>query len=98
VYTLIEPSFWKDTYLKYTKVKKIIHTLPGYVSDALIEGAAGNALPSERRKIDIGYRGRRLEFYMGKGSQEKYEIGVVFKEKAVETVVWKSMVPIYRGM
>jgi hypothetical protein len=84
VYTLIEPSFWKDTYLKYTKVKKIIHTLPGYVSDALIEGAAGNALPSERRKIDIGYRGRRLEFYMGKGSQEKYEIGVVFKEKAVE--------------
>jgi hypothetical protein len=84
VYTLIEPSFWKDTYLKYTKVKKIIHTLPGYVSDALIERAAGNVVPSERRGIDIGYRGRRLEFYMGKGSQEKYEIGVVFKEKAVE--------------
>jgi hypothetical protein len=40
------------------------------------------SLPSEKRKVDIGYRGRRLEYYMGKGAQEKYEIAVKFREKA----------------
>lgn len=84
VYTLIEPTYWKDTYLKYTKVPKIIYNLPGYVSDVLIEEAFRGNLPSERRKVDIGYRGRRLEFYMGKGSQEKHEIAIGFKKKAKE--------------
>jgi hypothetical protein len=30
------------------------------------------------RKIDIGYRARKLPFYMGKGAREKYEVAVGF--------------------
>jgi hypothetical protein len=48
----------------------------------MVETARKFFVPDERRTIDVGYRGRNLEYYMGKGAQEKYEIGVKFKEKA----------------
>lgn len=82
VFTLIEPPFFKSTYNKYTDVPKLIYCLPGYVSDSVVETARKFFVPDERRTIDVGYRGRNLEYYMGKGAQEKYEIGVKFKEKA----------------
>jgi hypothetical protein len=82
VFTLVEPSFFKHTYKKYTDVSKLVYCLPGYVSDSMVETARKLHVPDERRTIDVGYRGRNLEYYMGKGAQEKYEIGVKFKEKA----------------
>jgi hypothetical protein len=48
----------------------------------MLAAASRDYKPDEKREIDIGYRGRKLEYYMGKGSQEKYEIAVKFKEKA----------------
>jgi hypothetical protein len=82
IYTLLETAYFGEVYQKYTSVKKLVYTLPGYVSDGLI--ALGHTMTkSEKdRKIDIGYRGRRLFIYMGKGSQEKHEIGVKFLEQA----------------
>lgn len=82
VYTLVEPPYFKDTYQRYTSVPKLVSHIPGYVSDHLVERAQRVTLPDEKRKIDIGYRGRRLKYYMGKGSQEKYEIAVRFRKKA----------------
>lgn len=79
IYTLLEPDYFKDTYLKYTKSQKIINTIPGYVSDTLIETAREKRIPDLKRSIDIGYRARPLEFYMGKGAQEKHEIGLRFR-------------------
>jgi hypothetical protein len=44
--------------------------------------AAQIAKPDEERGIDIGYRGRSLLPYMGKGAREKAEIGTGFSERA----------------
>ncbi|MCK4394320.1 hypothetical protein KAX17_15575 [Candidatus Bipolaricaulota bacterium] len=82
VYTLVEPAYFKATYEKYTSVSKLVHHIPGYVSDRLVDIARQETLPDEERKIDIGYRGRKLKYYMGKGGQEKYEIAVRFLERA----------------
>jgi hypothetical protein len=82
VFTLVEPDFFKETYQKYTDVPRLVYCIPGYVSDGMLEAGQRYFVSDENRGIDIGYRGRNLEYYMGKGALEKYEIGVEFKEKA----------------
>ncbi|MBL7069131.1 MAG: hypothetical protein ISS34_04665 [Candidatus Omnitrophica bacterium] len=83
IYTLIKPEYFKDVYRKYTSVSKIIHIpFSGYVSEELIRSAKSIVSPDSKRKIDIGYRGRELAFYMGKGAREKYDIAAGFRERA----------------
>ncbi|MFX0093039.1 MAG: hypothetical protein ACFFBD_14875 [Candidatus Hodarchaeota archaeon] len=82
VFTLVESHFFKDTYEKYTSVPRLVYCLPGYVSDSMLVASSKYYWPDEKRTIDIGYRGRKLDYYMGKGAQEKYEIAVKFREKA----------------
>ena len=82
VYTLVEPANWPQTYGKYTKVENLVYNVPGYVSDDLVRHAAETAKPDEEREIDIGYRGRTLLPYMGRGSQEKARIGTGFLDHA----------------
>jgi hypothetical protein len=83
VYTLLEPQYFKEVYEKYTHVPRIIYTLPGYVSDHLVETARDITKPFHERTIDIGYRARQLSFYMGKGAQEKNRIGAEFRKCAI---------------
>jgi hypothetical protein len=80
VYTLLEPAFFKDVYGRYTRVSKILYTLPGFVSDDLVRVAAAATKPVTERTVDVGYRARQLSFYMGKGAQEKHQIGFEFKK------------------
>lgn len=75
VHTLVEPAHWSHVYQKYTHVPSFVYNIPGYVSDDLLALAEVIVRPDEEREIDIGYRGRTLPFYMGRGSQEKAEIG-----------------------
>jgi len=82
VYTLLEPEQWPAVYRKYTSVPKLVYGIPGYVSEDLVRHAARVAKPDEEREIDIGYRGRTLLPYMGRGSQEKAEIGTRFRDLA----------------
>jgi len=82
VYTLVEPQQYKDTYQKYTRVPKLVNYIPGYVSENMVELAGKFYRPDAKRRIDVGYRGRQLPFYMGRGSQEKTDIAIRFKEKA----------------
>jgi len=82
VYTLLEPREWDRVYRRHTGVPKLVYTIPGYVSDDLVARAAAITVPDERREIDIGYRTRTLPFYMGRGAQEKAEIGRGFVERA----------------
>lgn len=84
VYTLLEPLYFTDVYQKYTNVPKLVYNLTGYVSDGLVILAQKLTKPDQEREIDIGYRGRRLPFYMGKGAQEKHEIAVGFREYATD--------------
>jgi hypothetical protein len=82
IYTLLKPEHFPKVYSKYTKVKRIIYTIPGYVSDELIELGKKLCKPDEERKIDIGYRGRQLEFCMGKGAREKTDIASMFRKRS----------------
>lgn len=79
VYTCLDPQYHKDVYYKYTKVKHVEYYIPGYVSNTMISIASRFQRPITQRPIDIGYRARRLDFYMGKGAQEKHEIGLEVK-------------------
>ncbi len=81
VYTLLQPKYFDDTYRKNTRVPKLISHLPGYVSEPLSEAASRFAKSDQDRAIDIGYRGRKLEYYMGKGAQEKYDIAIGFQRR-----------------
>jgi hypothetical protein len=82
VYTLLEQEYFEDTYLRHTSVSKLVPNLPGYASQEMVTGAQHHCKPDRERTIDIGYRGRRLPYYMGRGSQEKHLIGVEFKQRA----------------
>ncbi|MHB8693433.1 MAG: hypothetical protein ACYDHH_19530 [Solirubrobacteraceae bacterium] len=82
VYTLVEPEHWSRVYGKYTNVPKLVYTIPGYASDALSEQAGNLTKPDAERTIDIGYRGRTLPPYMGRGAQEKADIGRRVLERA----------------
>lgn len=82
VYTLVEPQYHDLVYGRHTRGPRLIYTIPGYVSDQLVETAARRSIPDVDRRIDVGYRGRSLPFHMGRGSQEKREIGGRFAEMA----------------
>jgi hypothetical protein len=83
IYTLIEPPYFKDFYLKYTNTTRIYYTIPSYVSDDLVQIGKQLSKEEKEKSIDIGYRGRKLPwFYTGKGSQEKAEIAIKFAELA----------------
>jgi hypothetical protein len=82
VYTLIEPEYFQQVYQQHTRVPKLIYTIPGYVSDDLVALGRRFTKPDGDRRIDIGYRGRKLSPYMGQGSQEKYDIAVRFHRHA----------------
>jgi hypothetical protein len=82
VYTLVEPAYFKDTYRKFTRVRKLVNCIPGYVSEDLIAVAGRWTKPDRDRRIDIGYRARPLDYYMGKGAQEKAGIAIEFVRRA----------------
>ncbi len=85
VFTHIEPAYFSQVYGRYTNVPRLEYNLPGYVSEELLAAARRHARPAESRPIDVGYRGRPLPLYWGRGSQEKAEIGVRFAELAAGT-------------
>jgi hypothetical protein len=78
---LTEPEFPK-VYGARTQVPRLVTTLPGYVSDALLEAARRYAKSEADRRIDVGYRGRPLAPNMGRGALEKTEIALRFRERA----------------
>jgi len=82
VFTLLEPDNWNTVYRKRTSVKRFHHTLTGYVDDGLVELAKRLGKPDRERRIDVGYRARKLPFRMGKGGQEKAAIAVKFESRA----------------
>jgi hypothetical protein len=82
VYTLVEPAYFHATYKKYTSVPKLVSHIPGYVSEGLLKAAEKFGKRDQDRTIDIGYRGRPLEIYMGKAAQEKSGIAIGFLERA----------------
>ncbi len=81
VYTCVEQQYHHLVYGKYTSANHIFTYIPGYVSSALPGIAEKFKIPFEQREIDVGYRARRLAYYMGKEAQEKHTIGLEFSER-----------------
>jgi hypothetical protein len=82
VYTCLEPSEFDKVYGRYTRVPKLVTNVPGYVPAELPEIGRRFTVPDEQRTVDVGYRGRPLPAYLGRGAMEKHEIGVRFGELA----------------
>jgi hypothetical protein len=56
-----------------------INVLTGYVPEALL---SRSALPYSERRIDVGYRARKVPPWLGELGQEKYRIGKKFRDEA----------------
>jgi hypothetical protein len=56
-----------------------INVLTGYVPEALLSRAV---LPYSVRPVDVGYRARKVPFWLGELGQEKYAIGKKFRDDA----------------
>jgi hypothetical protein len=82
VYTCLEPSEFPKVYGRYTSVSELVSNFPGYVSEKIVEAGRRYTVPFERRTVDVGYRGRTLPAYLGRGAIEKHDIGVRFRELA----------------
>ncbi len=82
VYSCLELGDAHKVYGARTKVRHLHNTIPGYVSDDLIAQAERLTIPDDQRPFDIGYRGRQLAYYMGRGGQEKYIIGLEVLNRA----------------
>lgn len=82
VYTLLRPSDAQRVYGPRTHGPKLLSTIPGFVGDELLRHADRFARPEAERRVDIGYRARNLAYYMGRGGQEKVEIGRQFAARA----------------
>lgn len=85
VYTCLEPSEARRVYGRHTAVEKLVSNLPGYVSEGLVRNSRRLTIPLARRTVDVGYRGRPLLPYLGRGAMEKREIGERFGELARES-------------
>ncbi len=82
IYTLLAPEQAELVYGGGTHRPRLFSTIPGFVSDELRDKARRFARAASDRQVDIGYRGRDLPFYMGRGAQEKGDIGRRFAVKA----------------
>ncbi len=82
VYTLVEPTYHEFVYGAASSVRRIVTVIPGYVDDRMARLGSRWAKPDAARRIDVGYRARRLPSHWGRGAQEKAEIGERFVELA----------------
>ena len=87
VYSLFTQENSSRIYLENTSCISVHYTLPGYVSERLVQKSSCYLTGKKQREIDVGYRSRTLGFFMGKGAQEKSEIGKMFLEKTKSTGV-----------
>lgn len=78
VYTLFEPRWHEATYHKRGWAGKAVYALTGYVGDDMVRMAETHAVSGRLRSVDIGYRARNLEEYMGRGATEKSRIAEQF--------------------
>jgi hypothetical protein len=85
LYTCLEPPEFDKVYRSRTRVPRIRTNLPGYVSEQMVEDGERLSMPQERRPIDVGYRGREIPAYSGRGGYEKAIIGQRFAELAADS-------------
>jgi hypothetical protein len=66
-------------------LEHLITVLPGYIDENAVNRLKFIDNKNTDRPIDLGYRARRLPFWLGRHGQLKYEIGQVFLEKTKDS-------------
>jgi hypothetical protein len=87
VLTHVRPQDIPEIWGRYTPGARARFNYPGYVAGEMLAAAERFALPDARRDIDVGYRGRPLQPFMGSGALEKVVIGERFRQLAVGTAL-----------
>lgn len=86
LFTCFESHEWEKVYPKeITKVKHYNTTLTGYVDDIAAEKVKQFTMPHSERPIDIGYRARKLPFWLGEHGTIKWKITNVFENATRNT-------------
>ncbi|HYI36494.1 MAG TPA: hypothetical protein VEX39_07815 [Thermoleophilaceae bacterium] len=85
VYTCLAEQYYETVYGSRTPVHTLRTNLTGYVGPDLVAAAERYGVPDADRTVDVGYRGRPLPAYLGRGAQEKTEIGAGFAERAADS-------------
>ena len=85
IYTHVHPEDLGAVWGRYTPRATAHFNYPGYVDSEMVAAADRFALPDAERDIDVGYRGRPLQPFMGSGSLEKVYIGERFKKLVAGT-------------
>ena len=78
VYTCAPQNVAKKMYARLNESILLRTTLTGFVPEALSEK---ETRPVSKRNIDVGYRARRVPFFLGSKGIEKYLIGKTFLKK-----------------
>jgi hypothetical protein len=69
-------------YPRYSRLGRVLPAFTGYVDESLVDVVTA---PIAMRPVDIGYRTRRLPAYFGRTGQSKWKIGLIVKEKAIQS-------------
>lgn len=82
IYTLVAPEWQASVYGKHTPGRRLVYTLPSYVGSDYRTLAERFSLSHSSRRIDVGYRGRIVHAFMGRGAYEKVKIADCFQKHA----------------
>jgi len=82
VFSHVEPRYFAEVYGRCRHVPHFEHNIPGYVTDEVRTAADRLNCESRARPVDIGYRGRSLPVWMGRGGREKHDIAGEFMRRA----------------
>lgn len=81
IYSILQPKYFDEVYYsRCPSVKKVCHTLTGYVGESMVKKASQFAKLYEQRTVDIGYRARPTPTYLGLGGLEKMDIAQKFQQ------------------
>lgn len=83
VYTCFEENE-HYIYKKFSSIKEVHTNITGYVDQNLITKARKYFKEDNSRIIDIGYRGRQIDYFFGSGAQEKHSIAVDFENHVIK--------------
>ena len=78
--------FSKENYDKVSPPEKVpldhrVTVLPGYIDEIAARRVQSFCVKGKQRPIDIGYRARKLPYWLGRPGQLKHEMGQVVLEK-----------------
>jgi hypothetical protein len=66
-------------------LEHLFTVFPGYVDEFAVEKVKAYCKSDQNRTIDLGYRARKLPYWLGRHGQLKHEIGEIFQERSKGT-------------